>query len=64
MQLDMFGNAKKQEKLEAVDGAIDGIRKRFGFRSIQRGIVLSEPAIAKINPKEEHTIHPVAFFAG
>lgn len=64
VQLDMFGNAEKQEKLEAADSAIDGIRKRFGFQSIQRGIVLSEPAIAKINPKEEHTIHPVAFFAG
>ena len=50
--------------MEAVDGAIDGIRKRFGFKSIQRGVVLAEPAIARINPKDEHTIHPVAYFAG
>lgn len=64
VQLDMFGDLAKREKLEAVDGAIDGIRRRFGFQSIQRGIVLAEPAIAQINPKEEHTIHPVAYYAG
>lgn len=64
VQLDMLGDLEKREKMEAVDGAIDGIRKRFGFKSIQRGVVLAEPAIARINPKDEHTIHPVAYFAG
>lgn len=64
MQLDMFDNHAKREKLEAVGSAIDGIRKRFGNQVIQRGIVLAEPAIARINPKDEHTIHLVAYFAG
>lgn len=64
VQLDMLGDLEKRDKMEAVDGAIDGIRKRFGFKSIQRGVVLAEPAIARINPKDEHTIHPVAYFAG
>lgn len=64
VQLDMLGDLEKREKMEAVDGAIDGIRKRFGFKSIQRGVVLAEPAIARTNPKDEHTIHPVAYFAG
>lgn len=38
--------------------------RRFGNKSIQRGNVLTDPLLAQIDPKDEHTIHPVPFFAG
>ena len=64
LQLDMLGDWERREKMERLDGALDGIRKRFGNQIIQRGVVLADPAIAGINPKDEHTIHPVPYFAG
>ena len=64
IQLDMLGNQERREKLEHLDEALDGIRNRYGNRSIQRGIVLTDGAFSQIDPKGDHTIHPVPFFAG
>ena len=64
IQLDMLGNQERREKLEHLDEALDSIRNRYGNRSIQRGIVLADGAFSQIDPKGDHTIHPVPFFAG
>lgn len=61
VQLDMLGNQEKRERLEQLDTALDGLRKRFGHQVVQRGVVLADSAFARINPKEEHVIHPVGF---
>lgn len=62
VQLDFFGDAEQQIRAERLEASIDGLRKRFGHQIIQRGIVLADPAYARVNPKEKHTIHPVSFF--
>ena len=36
VQLDLFGNQEKKEKLEKLDRTVDEIRRRFGYFSIQR----------------------------
>lgn len=64
IQLDMLGNEEKRERLERLDGALDGIRRRFGNQVVQRGVVLADRAFSQINPKDDHTIHPVSFYAG
>ncbi len=64
IQLDMLGDQAKRERLERMDSALDGIRSRFGHQVIQRGVVLADSAFAQISPKDDHTIHPVPFFAG
>jgi DNA polymerase-4 len=36
VQLDLFHNQEKREKLEKMDRAVDDIRRRFGYFSVQR----------------------------
>ena len=64
IQLDMLGDQEQREKAELVDAAVDSLRNRYGNQIIQRGVVLTDSAFASINPKDDHTIHPVPFFAG
>ncbi len=64
IQLDLMGRALHREKELALSHSIDDIRRRFGQLSIQRGIILAEKPFSKINPKDDHTIHPVPFFTG
>ena len=50
---------QRQRKLEQT---IDLIRSRYGYYSIQRGLMLADRPLSGFNPKEEHIIHPVAFY--
>ena len=60
-QLDIFGECMKAHREEELEEAIDGLRGRFGHQVVRRGIVMFDSAFSEINPKEEQTIHPVAF---
>ena len=60
-QLSFFPDAIHHERREQLDYAIDGIRERYGYLSIQRALVYSDPTLSGINPKE-HKVHPVGFF--
>lgn len=59
-QLSFAPDALRSRKRETIDGVMDGLRRRFGQDSIQRGVLLEEPDLS-INPKEDHVIHPVSF---
>lgn len=61
VQMDLFGRAKKREQLNQLHQAIDGIRKRFGERAIERGTSLANPILNNIIPKTDHLIHPIGF---
>ncbi len=60
VQLEMFGEERRR-RLEAIDASLDSLRRRFGHQVVHRGIVLTDREFAAVNPKEEHTVHPVAF---
>ena len=60
-QLDIFGECMKAHREEDLEEAIDGLRGRFGHQVVRRGIVMFDSAFSEINPKEEQTIHPMAF---
>ena len=64
VQLDFTGDEQRRMHMETLERSIDGLRNRYGHQVIQRGIVLVDSACAKINPVEEHTIHPVPFYTG
>lgn len=64
VQLDFTGEAARLLHAEDLEHAIDGLRRRFGHRIVQRGVVLSDAACARIDPVEDHTIHPVPFYSG
>ena len=64
VQLDLFVNQLQRDKIHQLDCAVDSIKQRYGNQVIVRGIVLAEPRIAQIDPKDDHTIHPQPYFSG
>ena len=64
VQLDILGDEAARLRKETLERSIDDLRRRYGHQILQRGIVLTHQRFAQINPKEDHTIHPVPFFAG
>lgn len=64
VQLDLFVDEAKREKLHKLDVAVDVIRSRFGFDSIQRGLMYTDRLLSKVNAKEDHTVHPHGYFEG
>ena len=63
-QIDLFSNVEKREKQMKMDSAVDEIRRRFGFYSIQRGLMYRDRILSAVNAKEEHTVHPHGYFLG
>ncbi len=64
IQLDFMGDETKRVHMEQLERSIDSLRSRYGHQIVQRGVVLQDRGYAKINPAEEHTIHPVNMFTG
>ena len=64
LQLDFTGDAARRMHMETLERSIDALRSRYGHQVVQRGVVLRDAACAKINPVEDHTIHPVPFHMG
>ena len=62
-QIDLFSNMEKREKQMKMDETVDEIRKRFGFYSVQRGLMYQDRKLSAVNAKAEHTIHPRGYFA-
>jgi len=61
-QIDLFSSVEQREKQMKLDDAVDTIRRRFGFYSVQRGLMYRDKILASVNAKEEHTTHPVGYF--
>ena len=61
-QLDMFMDPQAREKQMKVDAAVNNIRKRFGFYSIQRGLMYQDRILSACDAKSDHTVHPHGYF--
>ena len=61
-QLDLFCDFQMREKHMKMDVAVDDIRRRFGFYSIQRGLMFQDKVLSSVNAKEDHTVHPHGYF--
>ncbi len=61
-QLDLFSTAEYREKQMKADNAIDDIRRRFGFFSVQRGLMYCDKELAAVDAKADHTVHPHGYF--
>lgn len=64
LQLSMFQDDNKRDKWERIDATVDKLRERYGYMSVQRALMMTDPLLGKINPKDDHTVHPVGYFAG
>lgn len=60
-QLSLFNDEEKRLKEEKLEATVDDLRYRFGHAAIQRAVLLNSD-LGSINPKDDHIIHPVAFF--
>lgn len=61
-QLDLFMDFEQRQKQMKVDKTVDYIRNRFGFYSIQRGLMFQDRLLSAVNAKEDHTVHPHGYF--
>ena len=61
IQLSLLSNEENRERHERLDRAVDVIRERYGYTSLQRAIVYTDHKLGRVNPTE-HTIHPVGYF--
>lgn len=52
-----------REKQRKVDVAIDDIRRRFGYQSVQRGLMYKDRELSALDAKSSHTVHPHGYFS-
>ncbi len=63
-QLSLFIDESYRDKQRKVDTAVDDIRRRFGFQSIQRGLMYFDRQLSRVNAREDHTVHPHGYMEG
>jgi len=63
-QLSFLEEAAKDQRQEDLERSIDKIRQCYGHYSIQRGIMLIDDKLSRLDPIAEHTIYPEAFLKG
>ena len=51
-----------REKQMKMDETVDIIRKRFGFYSVQRGLMYRDRILSACDAKSDHTVHPHGYF--
>lgn len=61
-QIDMFCSMEKREKLMKIDGAMDELRRRFGYFCVQRGIMYQDKILSTLDAESTHTVHPQGYF--
>ncbi len=64
VQLSLYDDDKRRDKWERIDAAVDCLRQRYGYMSIRRALLDTDPLLGRINVKDGHTVHPVGFFGG
>ncbi len=64
VQLDLFMNEQRREKQEKLDRAVDEIRRRFGYHSVQRAFMYQDKVLSSLDAQKSHTVHPVGYFNG
>lgn len=62
VQLSFTMDEPRREKRQKLDQAVDRLRSRYGYTSVQRAVVHTDSQLGNINPKEDHAVHPVGFF--
>ncbi len=63
VQLDLWGDEQRRQRMLALDRSIDVLRSRFGNHAVRRLCELSNPQLASLDPQRDNVVHPVSFFA-
>ena len=62
VQLSLLPDVSQLQKQEELEAAMDDLRNRFGHFSIQKGLMLTDKELSRLDPKNDHIIHPMSFF--
>ena len=49
---------------ESLERTIVWLRSRYGNKIIQRGVMLTDKELSRVDAKRDHTVHPVGVFNG
>ena len=61
-QLSLLPEPTRIRRQECLESAVDSIRERFGPFVIRRGIMLTDPRLSELDPKNEHLIYPAGYY--
>ncbi len=61
-QLSLYPDEVRSLRHTDLERAMDRIREKYGYHSIQRGIMLTDPAL-NLNAKQDNTVHPIGFLS-
>ncbi len=64
LQRSLFAEDRRRDKWERIDAAVDHLRQRYGYMSVRRAVLDTDPLLGRINVKDGHTVHPVGYFGG
>lgn len=64
IQLTLDVPEPKREELERLEEAIDGVRGRFGYFSVQRAVMYTDRHLSACDAKGGHVVHPHGFLNG
>ena len=63
VQLDLFGEVKRNERNERLEKAVDTLKYRFGNDCVKRASMLSDIKLTDFDPYEDHRVHPEGWFS-
>ena len=63
-QLSFMVDDIRRDKWERIDAAVDHLRERYGYMSVRRAVTCTDQQLGSINPRDDHTVHPVGYFGG
>jgi DNA polymerase-4 len=63
-QLDLFCDHRRRDRLRRIDGTVDEIRRRFGYGSIQRGLMFADTRLAGMEPHTQKVTSASESFGG
>ena len=63
-QLSFMADDVRRDKWERIDAAVDHLRERYGYMSVRRAVTCTDQQLGSINPRDDHTVHPIGYFGG
>jgi len=62
VQLDIFCDEERRISIERLESAVNNLRGRYGNKIVQRGIMLLDPVLSKVDSKKDNVVYPVGLF--
>lgn len=62
VQFSLYPEEARSRRRSELERTVDALRERYGRDSLVRGVFFADPELSKVNPRKDHTIHPVGYF--